>query len=41
MRYDSKEVRDGVLQSPMADGMAAGYNNLDEVLASTLNQKAK
>lgn len=32
--YSSKEARDGVLKSPMADGMAAGYDALDAVLAS-------
>jgi uncharacterized protein YndB with AHSA1/START domain len=32
-RYDSREARDGVLKSPMDEGMAAGYNRLDGVLA--------
>ena len=32
--YDSREARDVVLQSPMEHGVAAGYNELDQVLAS-------
>jgi uncharacterized protein YndB with AHSA1/START domain len=32
--YDSKETRDGVLQSPMAEGMEMGYKLLDQVLAA-------
>ncbi len=32
--YDSKEVRDGVLKSPMEGGVAQSYNKLDELLAS-------
>lgn len=32
--YDSREARDVVLQSPMEHGVAAGYNALDQVLAS-------
>jgi len=32
--YDSKEVRDGVLKSPMETGVAAGYETLDGLLAS-------
>jgi uncharacterized protein YndB with AHSA1/START domain len=34
--YTSKDVRDGVLKSPMEGGVARSYDNLDEVLASTL-----
>jgi uncharacterized protein YndB with AHSA1/START domain len=34
--YVSKEVRDGVLQSPMEGGVAKSYDKLAEVLASTL-----
>ncbi|MEO8358592.1 MAG: SRPBCC family protein [Vicinamibacteria bacterium] len=30
--YSSKEARDGALQTPMADGMNAGYSRLDDVL---------
>ena len=32
--YDSREARDTVLRSPMEQGVAAGYDRLDEVLAS-------
>jgi uncharacterized protein YndB with AHSA1/START domain len=34
--YDSKEVRDGVLRSPMDQGMKAGYDTLAGVLADVL-----
>lgn len=34
VRYESKAVRDAVLASPMESGMVAGYNALDDVLAS-------
>lgn len=34
VRYDSKEARDAVLQSPMEQGMAAGFDKLAEVLAT-------
>jgi len=33
--YDSKEVRDSIVQSPMASGVAESYDRLDELLAST------
>ncbi len=32
--YDSREARDAVLKSPMETGLSAGYDKLDEVLAS-------
>ena len=32
--YESKEARDAVLKSPMEQGVAAGYDRLDEILAS-------
>jgi uncharacterized protein YndB with AHSA1/START domain len=32
MLFPSKEVRDGALQSGMSDGMAMGYDRLDEIL---------
>ncbi|HET8774170.1 MAG TPA: SRPBCC family protein [Thermoanaerobaculia bacterium] len=32
--YASKEVRDAVLQSPMETGVAAGFDRLEEILAS-------
>ena len=34
MRYQSKEVRDGVLKSPMETGVAASYDKLAEVLVA-------
>jgi uncharacterized protein YndB with AHSA1/START domain len=33
--YQSREVRDGVLRSGMEDGVAAGYDNLAEILAAS------
>ena len=32
--YDSKEIRDAVLKSPMETGLSASYDKLAEVLAS-------
>jgi hypothetical protein len=40
VRYQSKEVRDGVLKSPMEGGMAKSYDKLAEILAST-SRRAK
>jgi len=40
VRYESKEARDGVLRSPMKEGMEVGYNKLAEVLASSAKQGA-
>jgi uncharacterized protein YndB with AHSA1/START domain len=34
VQYQSKEARDGVLKSPMATGVAEGYDTLAELLAS-------
>ena len=34
VRYASREVRDAVLKTPMATGIAENYAKLDEVLAS-------
>jgi len=34
IKYESKEARDMVLQSPMEEGMSMGYDRLAEVLAS-------
>jgi uncharacterized protein YndB with AHSA1/START domain len=34
VRYDSREVRDAVLKTPMEQGMAAGFDQLAEVLAA-------
>jgi uncharacterized protein YndB with AHSA1/START domain len=39
--YQSKEVRDGVLKSPMAEGVARSYDMLDELLQSTPAREAK
>ena len=37
--YVSRDARDAVLRSPMEDGVAQGYNRLDEVLASLQSQQ--
>jgi uncharacterized protein YndB with AHSA1/START domain len=34
MLYESRDARDGVLKSPMEQGLAASYNRLEELLAS-------
>jgi uncharacterized protein YndB with AHSA1/START domain len=34
IRYQSREVRDGVLKSPMEQGVAAGLDKLEELLAT-------
>lgn len=34
IRYSSQAARDGALQTPMAEGMAYGYDRLAELLAS-------
>ena len=34
VRYDTKDARDAVLRSPMEDGMAVGFNNLETLLAT-------
>lgn len=34
VRYESKEVRDHVLRSPMAEGVGYGYDRLAELVAS-------
>jgi len=41
VRYDSKEVRDGVLKSPMESGMAAGFNAMAELLAELQRGQAQ
>jgi uncharacterized protein YndB with AHSA1/START domain len=41
VRYVSREVRDGVLKSPMERGVAESYDKLDEVLASTPARSGK
>jgi uncharacterized protein YndB with AHSA1/START domain len=37
--YESKDVRDGVLKSPMESGMSAGFDTLAQVLAAELAQR--
>jgi len=32
--YESRDARDGVLRSPMEQGVAVSYDRLDQVLAS-------
>jgi uncharacterized protein YndB with AHSA1/START domain len=34
LRYDSREIRDAVLQSPMATGMELGFANLEQLFAT-------
>jgi hypothetical protein len=36
--YASGAARDAVLKTPMEQGMAQGYNRLDELLAATRNE---
>ncbi|TQV81959.1 SRPBCC family protein [Denitrobaculum tricleocarpae] len=36
LHYDSQETRDGVLQSPMDEGLEASYRNLDALVAETV-----
>ena len=40
IQYESREARDIVLQSPMESGMSAGYDRLEEVLASLQSSQA-
>jgi uncharacterized protein YndB with AHSA1/START domain len=41
VQYESREARDAVLKTPMAEGMAAGYENLAQLLATMLAGKVK
>lgn len=41
LRYESREARDMALKSPMDEGMSAGYNRLDEVLAGLRAEAGK
>lgn len=41
VRYSSQQVRDSVLKSPMAGGVATSYDKLEEVLASLSSRGAK
>lgn len=36
LHYDSKETRDGVLQSPMDEGLEASYRSLDKLISETV-----
>jgi uncharacterized protein YndB with AHSA1/START domain len=36
VQYQSREAREAVLKSPMESGVAAGYDRLAELLASTM-----
>ncbi|HVJ14734.1 MAG TPA: hypothetical protein VM686_04810 [Polyangiaceae bacterium] len=38
--YDSRETRDGVLKSPMDEGVEASYDMLDTVLSSLVTPAA-
>src|SRR5437588_789927 len=35
VRYDSKDARDAVLKTPMAEGVSGAYDLLEEILAET------
>ena len=39
--YDSQEIRDAVLKSPMEGGVSQGYERLAELLASVLAGEVK
>ena len=39
--YQSREAREAVLKSPMESGVAAGYNRLAELLASTTSGEGR
>ena len=41
VRYQSREARDAVLKSPMESGVAAGFEKLAELLASTPARRTK
>ncbi len=41
VRYESRDARDAVLKSPMEQGVAAGFDKLAELLASTAAGKTK
>ena len=40
VRYESKEIRDGVLQSGMEDGVSRSYDRLAELVESRVAEKA-
>ncbi len=39
VQYESKEARDEVLKSPMEEGVAAGYDRLERLLAGQLSDQ--
>jgi hypothetical protein len=39
MRFASRAERDAALETGMADGVAVGYDRLDDILASTASRK--
>ena len=41
MMYQSKEIRDKVLKSPMEKGVTAGYENLDRLLKTMQEEKRR
>ncbi|HWD37637.1 MAG TPA: SRPBCC family protein [Fimbriimonas sp.] len=41
VRYDSKEIRDGVLQSPMKEGVGVGLDRLAAMLPTFRQEKSK
>jgi len=40
LRYDSKEIRDSVLKSPMESGVAISFDQLEQLLATTARKGA-
>jgi hypothetical protein len=40
VRYDSKEIRDGVLKSGMEDGVSRSYDRLEELVEAQVAEKA-
>lgn len=39
IRYESREARDAVLKSPMEQGLAMGYDRLEEMLGALLSEE--
>ena len=40
VRYESREARDAVLKSPMEQGVAAGFDKLEQLLATAMRENA-
>ena len=38
VRYESREARDAVLKSPMEQGVAAGFDTLEQLLATSIRE---